>query len=297
MNLHVESIGHGPELVLIHGWGLHGGVWQDLAVRLAPSPIGSRRGPRATDGAVAASYRVLIPDLPGHGRSQRTPGDFSLAQLADDLRHRLTAPAVWVGWSLGALVALRAAHDFPEAVSGLVLIGATPRFAQAPDWQSAMAPDVLARFGQDLEADYHGTLTRFLSLQMGAGEAGRAAARRLRALLSARGEPALAALRTGLQLLAQTDLRADLPAVTAPALVLHGTHDRLAPPAAATFLAQHLPAARLALIPAAGHAPFLSHPDESWAVLKEFLRDRGRGGDGAMSGVAAASNTGTLAND
>lgn len=297
MNLHVESIGRGPELVLIHGWGLHGGVWQDLAARLAPSPIGSRQGPRATDGAVAASYRVLIPDLPGHGRSPRTQGDFSLAQLADDVRRRLTAPAIWVGWSLGALVALIAARDFPEAVSGLVLMGATPRFAQAPDWQSAMAPDVLSRFGQDLETDYHGTLTRFLSLQMGAGEAGRAAARRLRALLTARGEPALAALRTGLQLLAKTDLRADLPAVTAPALVLHGTHDRLAPPAAAAFLAQHLPAARLALIPAAGHAPFLSHPDESWDVLKEFLRDLSRGDGGAMSGAAAASNAGALADD
>jgi pimeloyl-[acyl-carrier protein] methyl ester esterase len=265
MVMHVEALGQGRDIVLVHGWGLHGGVWRGLAGRLA------------------ASFRVLLPDLPGHGRSPAANGDFTLADVVAELQGHMTAPAVWVGWSLGALVALTAARRFPQRVSRLVLIGATPKFVQAPDWPCAMPLQTLAQFARDLEDDYHATLVRFLSLQMGSGDvpgctsaanagSASAAVRQLRALLMEHGEPEPAALRSGLQWLADTDLRADLPAITAPALVLHGQHDRLVPPAAAEFLARQLPAARLALIRSAGHAPFLSHPDATWSALTEFLR-------------------------
>lgn len=265
MAMYVETLGQGRDIVLVHGWGLHGGVWRELAGRLA------------------ASFRVLLPDLPGHGRSPAANGDFTLADVVAELQGHMTAPAVWVGWSLGALVALTAARHFPQRVSRLVLIGATPKFVQAPDWPCAMPPQTLAQFARDLEGDYRATLVRFLSLQMGSGDvqgctsaasagSARAAVRHLRAMLMEHGEPEPAALRSGLQWLANTDLRADLPAITAPALVLHGQHDRLVPPAAAEFLARQLPAARLALIPSAGHAPFLSHPDATWSALTEFLR-------------------------
>ena len=250
----MESLGDGPTVVLVHGWGLHGGVWRDLAARLAHS------------------FRVLVPDLPGHGRSRGVHTEASLAGLADDLSRRLTEPAIWIGWSLGAFVALTAARNHPQAVSRLVLVGATPKFVQAPDWPCAMPPATLAQFARDLESDYRDTLARFLSLQMGAGATAHAAVRQLRALLMEHGEPEPAALRSGLQWLANTDLRADLSAITVPTLVLHGSYDRLAPPAAAKFLAEQLPVARLVLIPSAGHAPFLSHADATWNALNEFLR-------------------------
>ena len=256
----IESLGQGPTVVLVHGWGLHGGVWRDLAARLA------------------RSFRVLVPDLPGHGRSRGMRTQASLAGLADDLSRRLTEPAIWIGWSLGAFVALATARNHPQAVSRLVLVGATPKFVQAPDWSCAMPPATLAQFARDLESDYRDTLARFLSLQMGAGATAHVAVRQLRALLMEHGEPEPAALRAGLQWLANTDLRVDLPAITVPTLVLHGAHDRLVPPAAAEFLVARLPVARLTLIPSAGHALFLSHPDATWSALNEFLRDSRDGG-------------------
>ncbi|HLD14024.1 MAG TPA: pimeloyl-ACP methyl ester esterase BioH [Burkholderiales bacterium] len=253
----IESLGDGPPVVLVHGWGLHGGVWRDLAARLA------------------RSFRVLIPDLPGHGRSRGVHTGASLADLASDLSRRLTEPAIWIGWSLGAFVALATARDHPQTVSRLVLVGATPKFVQAPDWLCAMPPTTLAQFARDFEGDYRGTLMRFLSLQMGDGEVAQAAVRKLRGMLLEQGEPDPAALQGGLQWLANIDLRADLPAIAAPALVLHGSHDRLVPPAAARFLAERLPAARLVFIPSAGHAPFLSHADATWNVLQQFLQAPG----------------------
>lgn len=251
--MHIETLGTGRGIVLVHGWGLHGGVWRDLAQRLS------------------VSFRVIVPDLPGHGRSPDADSAFTLDALADAVQRRTAGPAVWVGWSLGALVALTAALRFPGAVDRLVLIGATPRFVQSPDWPQAMASETLAQFARELETDYRGTLARFLSLQAGEGEAGRETVRRLRAVLAEGGDPAPAALRAGLRLLAETDLRMQLPGISAPALVLHGGRDRLAPPGAGEYLAAHLPQAQLALIPPAGHAPFLSHPEQTWRALEAFL--------------------------
>ncbi len=251
--MHVEIQGAGRDIVLVHGWGLHGGVWRDLAASLA------------------ASFRVIVPDLPGHGRSRHADSACTLEALADTVQRSLAGPAVWVGWSLGALVALVAARQFPRAVDRLVLIGATPRFTQTPDWPHAMAPETLAQFARELETDYRGTLTRFLSLQAGEGDAGRETVRRLRAALAEGGDPAVPALREGLRLLAETDLRSQLVQVGMPVLVLHGGRDRLAPPEAGEYLAAHLPRAQLALIPPAGHAPFLSHPEETRRAVESFL--------------------------
>jgi len=251
--MHVETQGTGRDVVLVHGWGLHGGVWHDLAARLA------------------AAHRVTVPDLPGHGRSRATDEAFTLEALAESIGRRLAGPATWVGWSLGALVALVAAREFPETVERLVLIGATPCFVQDRDWPHALAAGTLAQFARELETDYDGTLQRFLSLQAGAGEAGRATVRRLRAVLAGRAAPAVPALRAGLRLLAETDLRPRLAQIGAPALVVHGDRDRLAPPGAGEYLAAHLRAARLVAVPGAGHAPFLSHPEATWQALTDFL--------------------------
>jgi pimeloyl-[acyl-carrier protein] methyl ester esterase len=251
--MHVETFGAGRDVVLLHGWGLHGGVWRDLAQSLA------------------SAFRVTVPDLPGHGRSRGVDGAFTLEALAEEVERHLAGPAVWIGWSLGALVALVAARRLPAAADRLVLIGATPRFTRAPDWPQAMAPETLAQFAREMEADCRGTLARFLSLQAGEGDATRETVRRLRAILAAGGDPAPAALRAGLRLFAETDLRARLAEINVPALVLHGGRDRLAPPGAGEYLAAHLPRARLALIPPAGHAPFLSHPEETLRALESFL--------------------------
>jgi pimeloyl-[acyl-carrier protein] methyl ester esterase len=250
--LYWERSGHGPDVVLLHGWGMHGGVWQDLAQRLAQN------------------FRVHVPDFPGHGRS-RALEPFTLESCARELVASLPGPAVWIGWSLGGLVALQVARDQPPQVPRLVLIGSTPRFAQAPDWPWAMPGGTLEQFASELERDYRATLQRFLSLQCGHGETERELLRGLRATLFEHGEPDLPALRAGLDILKTADMRQILSTITAPTLVIHGARDQLVPRAAGEYLAAQLPQARLALIESAGHAPFLSHPEVVRQHLEEFL--------------------------
>ena len=253
LSVYREAYGRGgPRLLLVHGWGLHGGVWLPLIDEL------SQR------------YQVTVVDLPGHGRSGPLPPDAALEALAQAVAEAVATPAIWVGWSLGGLVALAAARRWPEAVIKLVLIGATPRFAQGPGWDCAIPAATLDQFGRDLAADYQRTLIRFLSLQLGAGEGARASLRELRQHVFQVPPPDAAGLQAGLRLLRETDLRALLQSITRPAQLVHGAKDRLVPPAAAHYLAAHLPDARLALIPDAGHAPFLSHRRQFLETLTHF---------------------------
>jgi pimeloyl-[acyl-carrier protein] methyl ester esterase len=256
--LHVESVGAGPPLVLLHGWAMHGGLW---------SPIVA---------ALARRFRVHAVDLPGHGFSAPlepfTLDRISAAVAAHFDRHE--RPLGVLGWSLGAIVALAWAHAEPARVARLVLVGATPKFVASPDWPHAMAAETLRRFHDELRVAYRPTLKRFLALQVHGSERGRAALHALRERLFARGEPSAAVLQAGLDVLATADLRARLARIGAPTLVVAGERDALTPPQAAAWLARALPNARLARIAGAAHAPFLSHPSELLAALDAFVDGR-----------------------
>jgi pimeloyl-[acyl-carrier protein] methyl ester esterase len=176
-----------------------------------------------------------------------------------------------LGWSFGATAALRWARSRPARVARLVLVCATPRFVAGADWAHAMAPETLARFGDELRVAYRLTLQRFLTLQVQGSAEGRATLAALRGALFARGEPAPGVLASALAVLAETDLRDEVRAIAAPALVVTGGRDALTPPAAGAWLAEALPRARLAAIGDAAHAPFLSHRPQFDAVVAEFL--------------------------
>lgn len=234
--------------VYLHGWGLHGGIWQEVRARLGG----------------------LAPDLPGYGD---IPGSvpYTAEALADKVAAGLDAPVNLVGWSMGGMVALALATRHPARVAKLVLVGSSPVFVNGASWDRGLMPEVLAGFAADLERDYRATLLRFLALQARGGEAAREVVARLREAVAARGEPAPAVLAAGLSLLRAVDLRGAAAQVACPVLVVHGAHDTLCPVAAGEWLAARIPGARLALHPGASHAPFISHPDWFLATVKGFL--------------------------
>lgn len=253
MNLHVEQFGLGPDLVLLHGWGLHGGVFAALAEQLA------------------SRYRVTLIDLPGHGRSPPLIQNFDLATVTDAVAAAAPPRAIWLGWSLGGMVATQMTLTAPARVDKLILVASSPRFVTAPDWPHAMDPAVLAGFARALEQDYHATLERFLSLQVTAGTEGRETLRALRAALLQHPPPALPALRAGLAILRGADLRPQLGHLSRPTQLILGGRDMLVPAGVGVVMRQHLPALRFDVLDAAGHAPFLSHPREFLATLSAFL--------------------------
>ena len=260
MQLYCETFGRGREIVLLHGWGLHGGIWGVFAQRLSEH------------------WRTVVPDLPGHGRSEWN-GVLSAMDapswcdaVVGEISRLLTGRAIWIGWSLGGLLALTAALRYPQAIERLILIDTTPKFTQDTTWTCAMPPQLLDQFETDLANDQAAGLRRFLSLMFGSSATDRAALRIVWKEFLGHGTPGIEALRMGLHILRHTDLRSSLSRLHVPALIVHGGQDRLVPTGAAQFLAQSLPDAQVELIAPASHAPFITHPEAVARPLVAFLR-------------------------
>jgi malonyl-CoA O-methyltransferase len=251
--LHVEIRGAGPDLVLLHGWALHGGMW----------------GPWID--VLARRARLHLIDLPGHGRSSWPAGTSTLRELARAVSPHVPNGAAVLGWSLGGMVALELARSRPGDLAALVLVATTPCFLAREDWPAGMNPNVLDGFAAGLAGDYRRTLSNFLALQTWGDENATQALRSLRANLDAHGEPDPQALVAGLGILRTADLREHLAAIAVPSLVIAGEHDRITPVAAGRELASRLPSARFVELPKAGHAPFLSHPDAVLQEVEDFL--------------------------
>ena len=255
MKLFSVTQGRGADVVLLHGWALHSGVWNEIADTLAQY------------------FRVTLIDLPGHGRSPIFPDAYSLSNLATHVLDVAPPKAVWLGWSLGGMVAMQAALEQPERLAGLVLVASSPRFVEAADWPHAVPVQVLQDFAQDLQRDFRGTIRRFLALQMRGNTHTRDYLRILNTRAFKHGEPSLVALQAGLSLLAETDLRKQLKDITCPTLLVMGENDTLIPLAAAEALVVMFKAAYSEVIPGAGHAPFLSHPQQFLQRVTAFLHE------------------------
>ena len=252
MSLAIEVQGQGRELVMLHGWGMNSSVWSDFAHELA------------------ADNQVTLIDLPGHGHSPYR-GQDSLEGWTDACLEVAPQRAVWLGRSLGSMIALQAAHRAPERVSGVMVVAGMPRFVQGYDWPHAMAPRTLDLFIQALGDDHSKTLERFLALQMLGSDLAQETLRRLKSRLRERPDPHAEALASGLDLLKSADLRPALGELSCPTAWLYGDRDTLAPAKASALLKEWLPEVMTEIIPGAAHTPFLSHPAETRRAVGRFL--------------------------
>lgn len=247
--------GSGPDLALLHGWGMHGGLFHELGEHLQ------------------ARYQVHTIDLPGHGRSGPTPGGFTLASLADTMLNALPTPVTVVAWSLGGIVALRMALQAPKQVTRLVLICSTPQFFQSGDWPQGMAAGVLDSFATQLDQDYQETVRHFLALSALGSPGMRDQLRQLRETLFKPGAPDPAALRSGLNILAGESVLAQLDRIKAPVDFIMGGRDRIVHPDCGREAAARLADGRCEVISEASHLPFISHQKEFLQCLDRSLSE------------------------
>lgn len=249
-NFESQTLGAGPDVVMLHGWAMNSGVWGEFATDL------SRR------------YRLTLVDLPGHGVNSHFPLS-PLDELLDAISETVPARAAWLGWSLGGMLALAYARRFGSGVTSLVALGTNLKFVQTSNWPNAMPASDFEAFAESLVVQPEETIKRFVALQcLGNGFSGAQVrvlqAEILRSKLSGQG------VEQGLDLLAKLDLREDLSALDIPVLAVFGERDRLVPVPVAEDWANMNKLVRTKVVFGAGHAPFLSHKAELISAIDAF---------------------------
>jgi pimeloyl-[acyl-carrier protein] methyl ester esterase len=251
--MYITSNGAGEDIVLLHGWGMNGEIWQDVADKLAQN------------------YCVHVVDLPGYGASELvTP--YTLQELVNALMDNFPLPVHIIGWSLGGLIGMQWALSMPENVKSLSLVAASPCFMQRPDWAFGTPPAHLAQFAHNLMIDYPGLIRKFLALQVLGSEVPLVQLRAVEQSLFKRATPKAEALMEGLSILEQEDLRRQIGGITCPVLLHYGVKDKMTPIEAGQWLAKSLPEARLEVYEKAAHIPFLSDLLPFCEKQRDFLR-------------------------
>lgn len=214
--LYSEVKGQGHNVVLLHGWGMHGDLWGKF------------------NDLLSNDFKTHALDLPGFGYSKDVKNDFSLDSLSkavEDYLNNLTTSVSLIGWSLGGLIVQNILKRKNVKVNKVVLVATTPSFTKKEGWDTAMEQSVFDDFSNDLKLDYKKTLRRFLSLQTRGSDLAREDLRELNKQLSSRGEPNIKALEKGLNILSETDLRSNDKNET-PVMLVSGEKDTLVPLAA-----------------------------------------------------------------
>ena len=250
--IHQQTFGTGKPIVLVHGWAMHSGIWRDFALQLAQN------------------YRVTCVDMPGHGRSDNIDA-FTLERVGDALVNAVSDDSsCWLGWSLGATVALDIARRYPERVNALVLLAGNPAFTRTAQWPG-MAADLLDAFTDQLNADCQASLLRFLSLQTNKLPDYKTVSRNLKSAVMECAAPDIETLLGGLAILKHADLRPALSDAKMPVSVILGGRDTLVPVSVGHNMQTLAPDIRLNIIDKAGHVPFLSHPQDVLAIISRLL--------------------------
>ena len=255
-SLKFSSIGQGAPIVLLHGWGLNSGVFEPLAVKLAER------------------FKVISIDLPGYGDNvDCLPAHYELAELAELVYQSVAKPAVYLGWSLGGLVATQIARTAPQTdVLGLVHVATSPYFVENHDWPG-IKPELLATFHHQLAKDIGKTLSGFLKIQAMGSSHIKEDIRQIQQLVMAKPLPDRKALEQGLHILASADTRADLAQIKMPFLRMYGKMDSLVPKKVINLVDNLATNSDLVVFDKASHAPFISNFQEFVEHLNAWLSD------------------------
>jgi pimeloyl-ACP methyl ester carboxylesterase len=250
LDIAYERVGDGPPLVFVHGAATDGRLWEP---QLA---------------ALADEFTVVAWDEPGAGRSSDVPPEFELADYADCLAALLGAlalgPVHLAGLSWGGTVALELYRRRPELVATLILAdtyagwkGSLPEEEVRVRVEGVRAmvgaaehfdPTLPGLFAGDPPAEFVPLME-----EMAAG---------------VRPE----SMKTALLVMAEADLRAVLPGIAVPTLLIWGEHDARSPLGVAHQLEEAIPDAELVVIPDAGHVSNLEEPDRFNDAVRRFCR-------------------------
>lgn len=175
---------------------------------------------------------------------------------------------VYVGHSVSAMIGVLAANRAPTRFGALVLVGPSPRYINAPDYEGGFEDEDIQAMLDDLDSNYFGWSSTMVPLIMGNPDRPELAEELTKSFCST--DPAIA--RHFARVTFLSDNREDLPLVTTPTLILECSADIIAPPAVGRYVHQQIAGSTLVTLPATGHNPNLSAPDALAGAILTYLQ-------------------------
>ena len=250
LQIHYEEAGSGAAILFLHGLGSCGQDW------MLQVPVFQK------------TFRVIAPDLRGHGQTDKPQGRVRVAHLASDVLGLLDTLNVErahvVGLSLGGCVALVLALDAPQRVRSLTLVNTFAHLEPDNPGHALMLVSRLALLGvRGLPAQAHFVAARMFP------KPEQEMLRKLAAERIAAND--ITTYRRLLLAVAAFDVRSRLGEITCPTLVIAGDRDTTVPMHPKQFLAAHIPGARLEIIADSGHATPIDQPEVLNRLVLEFV--------------------------
>ena len=246
------DVGDGPAILLVHGFPLDGRIWDDVV------PI------------LAGNYRLIVPDLPGFGRSAIEPNTFTMELLAASLDRLMDSlsldTAVCVGLSMGGYVIQTLARQFPQRVRGLSLVDTR---ANADDDAGRAARDKMIELvrAQGTSGVVEQMLPKMLAPQTQASAPIIVA--RLKGLMLDQSPLTIAAACAAMR--DRRDFNGALATLACPLQIIVGEADAIAPLSVATAMHDATKGSRLDVIEGAGHMAPIERAERVASVLRSFV--------------------------
>lgn len=257
-----SDVGQGRPLVLLHGWAVHSGFF-------APQQNG-----------LSGDFRIIAPDLRGHGRSTPLKEGDGLQTLGADLAELVDrldlADAVLVGWSMGAMVAWDFLLRYGGArIAGLVVIDMSPKIVCDEGWTLGLmeghSREDARRAAAAMRHNWRTFCAKFVARIFAPDTSEERRPLLDWAAREARHSDAESMALLWLSL-AEQDFRFQLGAISTPTLILFGQRSRLYAPQTAAWLEKAMPDAHRVAMAHSGHAPHLEEPERVNRLIGDFCK-------------------------
>jgi sigma-B regulation protein RsbQ len=257
-NINIVGEGHGPTILLAHGFGCDQNLWRLVVDRLK------------------SDFRLVLFDLVGAGSSD--PGAWDAAKYSSLAGHAADVldivdeldlrEVLFVGHSVSSMIGALAATADPSRFSKLVLLTPSPCYIDDDDYRGGFSKTDIDELLQSLEQNYLGWSRAMAPVIMGTPD--RPDLQNELAETFCRTDPEHARVFAHATFL--SDNRADLPRIPVPTLVIECAHDAIAPREVGAYVHAHIPDSQLITLDATGHCPHVSAPDVTASAISAFAR-------------------------
>ncbi|ANZ22726.1 hypothetical protein ATN01_02705 [Buchnera aphidicola (Diuraphis noxia)] len=238
-------------IILLSGWGLHSKIWLFIIKELQ------------------FFFKFYLIDLPGFGKNKKL-FPMKIDQIVEILHDHMPKKSIWMGWSMGGLIASKLALSYPKDILAVVTVASSPCFIEKPNWPG-IKKNTVQYFYENLKKNYYRTIDNFLNLQITNKKQYIKDINILKKILFSEEKPSLNFLQNNLEIILYVDLRLEMNLLEVPLLRIYGALDSLVPKKIVKILDKKWPNTNSSIIKKAAHMPFISHKKEFCLKILQSL--------------------------